>query len=204
MCSCGLILDSCCGPTLKHSEDTCECAAQVWCVFEAHLTQRLRSREDDLSSKSTHFLDLVAFDESAGSPKPYAPESVAILQDGVKGWNEVAAGQAHFPLEVARVGTSVDIRLAEASLQSDRHAIMNFIAYGAMTLKTSSNPPPVKHVAYDKLNEFVHSAFASAELYRLACERPEGCVERAKELLSLGADPNSFVREGRFCEHFFT
>eukprot|EP00913_Durusdinium_trenchii_P034169 g31978.t1 len=177
---------------------------RVWCVFEAHLTQRLRSREDDLSSKSTHFLDLVAFDESAGSPKPYAPESVAILQDGVKGWNEVAAGQAHFPLEVARVGTSVDIRLAEASLQSDRHAIMNFIAYGAMTLKTSSNPPPVKHVAYDKLNEFVHSAFASAELYRLACERPEGCVERAKELLSLGADPNSFVREGRFCEHFFT
>ncbi|OLP75316.1 hypothetical protein AK812_SmicGene44912 [Symbiodinium microadriaticum] len=27
-------------------------------------------------------------------------------------------------------------------------------------------------------NKFVHSAFASAELYRLACDRPEGCVER--------------------------
>lgn len=36
---------------------------------------------------------------------------------------------------------------------------------------------------------FVHSAFASAELYRLACERPEGCVERARELLKMGAEP---------------
>ena len=71
------------------------------------------------------------------------------------GWNEIAQGPtAHFPLEVARVGTSVDVRLAEASLQSDRHAIMNFIALGPTGLR-ASNPPPVKHVAYDKLNELL-------------------------------------------------
>lgn len=39
---------------------------------------------------------------------------------GLPGWNEIAQGGAHFPLEVAHAGTTVDVRFAEASLQSDR------------------------------------------------------------------------------------
>ena len=59
------------------------------------------------------------------------------------GWNEIAQGGAHFPLEVAHAGTTVDVRFAEASLQSDRRATWTVVnsqvrggalglAYGAM------------------------------------------------------------------------
>ena len=177
---------------IPKAESTSAHVCQVWCVFEAHLTQKLRSEDGaaSISSKFSHFLDLVAFDMKLTTS--FEPHALAILQDGAKGWNEIPNGTAHFPLEVAHAGTNVDVCLAQASLQSDRHAIMNHIAYG----KNLPQAPPVKHPAYDKLNEFVHTAFASAELYRLACDRPEGCVERARELLALGADPNSFIREG--------
>mmetsp|Transcript_24869 Transcript_24869/g.57778 ORF Transcript_24869/g.57778 Transcript_24869/m.57778 type:complete len:244 (-) Transcript_24869:77-808(-) len=46
------------------------------------------------------------------------------------------------------------------------------------------------------LESFIHSIFASAELYRLACERPAGCMEQARQLLANRADPNKFVRGG--------
>ncbi|CAE6929336.1 HERC1, partial [Symbiodinium sp. CCMP2456] len=184
-----LLSPNCCGTALL-----CDSAVtplrRVWCVFEAHLTQHLRSGQANLSNKGSHFLDLVAIDMTQTTA--FDPDAVAILQDGVSGWNEISKGLAHFPLEVVHVGTTVDIRQAEASMQSDRHAIMNHIAFG----KGCRDPPPADHANYDKLNRFVHSAFASAELYRLACDRPEGCVERARELLELGADPNCFVREG--------
>lgn len=115
--------------------------SRVWCVFEAHVTQQLRSGD-----KKSHFLDLVALGDTQ--------EALAILQDGVKGWNEISESGAHFPLEVAHVGTTVDIRKAQASLKSDRVAIMNHIAYG----KASASPPPLQHTAYDQLNEQLRQA----------------------------------------------
>ena len=64
---------------------------------------------------------------------------------GLTGWNEIAQGGAHFPLEVAHAGTTVDVRFAEASLQSDRRVTWSWtvsevpssgcrlrIGYGAM------------------------------------------------------------------------
>ncbi|CAJ1354669.1 unnamed protein product, partial [Effrenium voratum] len=182
-----VLLSNACAGTVLLCDTAVTPLRRVWCVFEAHLTQLLRSGHAKLSNKCSHFMDLVAFHEGQS-----VSESVAILQDGLVGWHEISAGLARFPLEVARVGTTVDVRMAQATLQCDRRAIMNHIAFG----KASQDIPAIDHSSYDELNVFVHSAFASAELYRLACERPAGCVERARELLAMGADPNSFVREG--------
>ncbi|CAE8690688.1 unnamed protein product [Polarella glacialis] len=173
---------------------------RVWCVLELHLTQQLRTAGGASGlgkvASAWHFLDLVA---ETGAPGG----GVGILEDaavsGGGSWHEVSgwSGLAPFPLEVARCGTEVDIRLAQASLEEDRRAILSHITDNGRSCR--SQPAPEQHEAYDKLNDFVHAAFASAELYRLVCERPADCVEKARRLLARcrdSLDPNSFVRQG--------
>eukprot|EP00929_Paragymnodinium_shiwhaense_P094114 TRINITY_DN54555_c0_g1_i2.p1 TRINITY_DN54555_c0_g1~~TRINITY_DN54555_c0_g1_i2.p1 ORF type:complete len:964 (-),score=214.96 TRINITY_DN54555_c0_g1_i2:44-2935(-) len=164
---------------------------RVWCVFEMHLTESLR--EGKFGNKDTHFLDVAAI---AHSDKAAADcELVAtMLQDALQGnWHEQTEEEGvYFPLEVARVGTKVDIAKAQASVVADRNAILNYVA----TTKASRQPPPQACDEYVALNSFIHSIFASAELYRLACERPEGCLEAAQHLLQLRCDPNKFTRKG--------
>jgi len=174
---------------------------RVWCVFEVHLTEALRSRR--ICKKDGHLLDVAASVSveqcrtTCSGLKPAEMSTVgdpALLQDASNGhWQECSSAQGlYFPLEVARVGTQVDIAKATASVESDRNAILNYVATGA----AKRSPPPTVHTQYDGLNAFIHGIFASAELYRLACERPTGCVEQARRLLQLRGDPNKFVRAG--------
>jgi len=169
---------------------------RIWCVFEARVTQQLRrGMLADRTEKQRFFLDIVA---------PVVQEdlecvdmkkvSMTMLQDAIgESWHEVSDTHGvKFPLRVAEIGVTVDVRQARASHEEDRLSILNYVSHGI----AAKDPPPATHPKYDELNNFVHSVFASAELYRLACEQPEGCVEKAAELLKLGADVNSFVREG--------
>lgn len=172
--------------------------SRVWCVFEEHVTQQLRIKL--LGSKPVHFLDVAVPAAAPGQRLPASAAScadevpVALLLDALSGsWNSYSNTPGmHFPLEVARIGVQVDIRKAEASVVEDLHRILNFVARGC----SDTGVPPSSHENYDKLNDFVHGIFASAELYRQACERPAGCVERIKQLLDSRADPNKFVRQG--------
>jgi len=153
-----------------------------------YVTATLRNKE--LGSKDVHFLDVAATVHDAAKQECAA----TLLQDAVDGnWHDIAEKSGvYFPLEVARVGTQVDIAKATASVAEDHNAILNYVAV-KQSLRTEA---PTEHAQYDRLNSFVHAIFASAELYRLACERPEGSVEAMERLLKLQADPNKFVRRG--------
>eukprot|EP00927_Polykrikos_kofoidii_P034214 TRINITY_DN29049_c0_g1_i2.p1 TRINITY_DN29049_c0_g1~~TRINITY_DN29049_c0_g1_i2.p1 ORF type:complete len:888 (-),score=108.73 TRINITY_DN29049_c0_g1_i2:50-2713(-) len=161
---------------------------RVWCVFEMHLSEALRSGRLQVE-KPTHFLDVAATIPNA------ANDAVAVmLQDALDGnWHDLAeAPGTFFPLEVARVGTQVDIAQAQASVTRDKNSILNYV----VSQRASPTDPPVKHEKYDMLNLFIRSIFASAELYRLASERPNHCLESMARLLEMRADPNKFVRDG--------
>lgn len=164
---------------------------RVWCVFEVYITGRLRDKS--LGSKGVHFLDVMAF-VVRGREEPAGGSVAVILQDATAGnWHEVTeVPGVYFPLEVACAGTEVDIAKSEASVDADRNAILNHIAHS----RAERTEPPVAHAQYDSLNEAIHRIFASAELYRLACARPDGCVEAMDRLLKMQADPNNFVRNG--------
>lgn len=169
---------------------------RTWCVFEAHVTQLLRCGAlADRTDKKRYFLDILApvvHKDPANNERDKV--TITMLQDAVGGsWNEVSDTEGvFFPLGVAKLGVQMDVRTAQTSLESDRAAILNFLADG----KASKEPPPSVHPKYDELNAFVHNIFASAELYRVASEQPEGSVEAASKLLQLRADVNSFVRQG--------
>eukprot|EP00928_Gymnodinium_smaydae_P079713 TRINITY_DN63572_c0_g1_i1.p1 TRINITY_DN63572_c0_g1~~TRINITY_DN63572_c0_g1_i1.p1 ORF type:complete len:655 (+),score=97.21 TRINITY_DN63572_c0_g1_i1:188-1966(+) len=186
-----VLFSSCCMGTVLLCDSAVTPMRRVWCVFEMRLTQRLRDGED--TSKPSHFLDVAApvYSDAAGTKGDFA---TSLLQDAVGGnWHECSDTLgAHFPLEVARAGTEVDIVQAHASIPEDRNAILNYVAKG----ESSRGPPPREHEEYDKLNTFIHSVFASAELYRVACERPPTCLEDMARLLQMRADPNKFIRHG--------
>jgi len=167
--------------------------SRVWCIFEAHITQQLRhGLLLEKTEKRRYFLDVVApvFQSKEGS----GAVTMTMLQDAVWGcWNEIAEkGGVFFPLHVARIGVKVDIKQGAASYENDRRSILNYIAQGY----ASRDPPPNEHPKYEELNHFVHSVFASAELYRLALEQPKNCLEEVRALLHHHADVNSFVRNG--------
>mmetsp|Transcript_64935 Transcript_64935/g.155106 ORF Transcript_64935/g.155106 Transcript_64935/m.155106 type:complete len:1037 (+) Transcript_64935:109-3219(+) len=176
---------------------------RVWCVFEVKVSQTLRSHS--VGAKDRHYLDVIstttAEEESEptqaaeGGTESSPAVTAAMLQDALQGnFHEVADKPGlHFPLKVALAGTQVDISKAQATVVEDRNAILNYVAVHE-ALKTSA--PPVRHPEYDSLNTFVHSIFASAELYRLAAEKPDGCLESMERLLNLRADPNKYVRGG--------
>lgn len=171
---------------------------RTWCVFEAHVTQQLRCGAlADRCDRKRYFLDILA---PVISPKDEASErpdkvTITMLQDAIGGsWNEVSDTEGvFFPLGVAHVGVGVDVTQAEASEESDHRMILNFLTQGV----ACKDPPPSAHPKYDELNGFVHNVFASAELYRVASERRESCLQAAQALLQLRADVNSFVRQGQ-------
>lgn len=171
---------------------------RTWCVFEAHITQQLRSGAlADRCDKKRYFLDILApvIEKAEDSPQDLSKVTITMLQDAIGGsWNEVSDTEGvFFPLGVAHVGVGVNVCLAEVSEESDRRTILNFLCQG----EASEEPPPAEHPKYDELNSFVHEVFASAELYRIASEQPDSCVEVAKDLLQLRANINSFVRQGQ-------
>jgi len=172
---------------------------RTWCVFEAHVTQMLRSGElADRTDKKRYFLDILApvVEKDTVVPEDSSRDKVTItmLQDAVGGsWNEVSDTEGvFFPLGIAHLGVGVDVRNADTTLESDKAIILNFLTQG----RASKEPPPSVHPKYDELNNFIHTVFASAELYRVASEQPEECVEAATELIQMRADVNSFVRQG--------
>jgi len=174
---------------------------RVWCIFELHLTHQLQRTSGKAHSyKPWHFMDVAVpvLDEQIGT-SGVCNFKVALLQDGGLGnFLEVnEAPDTYFPLEVAHVGTKVDIAKAEATLVEDRNSILNYVSRKA---SIRDRQPPVTHPAYDKLNGYIHGIFASAELYRLCCQRPSdlAAVER---LLELRADPTRFVRAGNTAFH---
>lgn len=149
----------------------------------------------DRTDKRNYFLDITAPVIRRDPAKQNQVITVmTMLQDAVGGcWNEVTDEDGiYFPLHIATKGVSVDCQKATSSVDADRTQILNFISRGF----GSSEPAPTTHPRYDELNTFVHTVFASAELYRLSSEQPPGCVEEAKTLLRLQADVNSFVRDG--------
>lgn len=173
---------------------------RTWCVFEAHVTQQLRCGAlADRCDKKRYFLDILApvveRDSSTSTWKRQDKVTITMLQDAIGGsWNEVSDTEGvFFPLGVAHAGVGVNIGHAEASEECDQRTILNFLTQGI----ASRDPPPKTHPKYDELNKFVHNVFASAELYRVASEQPNECVEAASALLEMRADVNSFVRMGQ-------
>jgi len=169
---------------------------RVWCVFETHITQQLQSRTCLLANKGWHLLDVAAPVLSESSSRD--PFKVTLLQDAGNGnfLERSDTAGTYFPLEVARVGTEVDIYKAEASEVKDRNSILNYVA----TQTCSRETPPETHPNYQNLNLFIHRTFASAELYRLACERPAN-LEGIRRLLELQGDPTRFIRNGNTAIH---
>eukprot|EP00928_Gymnodinium_smaydae_P030361 TRINITY_DN22609_c0_g1_i1.p1 TRINITY_DN22609_c0_g1~~TRINITY_DN22609_c0_g1_i1.p1 ORF type:complete len:821 (+),score=99.82 TRINITY_DN22609_c0_g1_i1:82-2544(+) len=182
---------------------------RIWCVFEVHLTARLQA---GLAGKAWHLLD-VATPVQTGSGKLGMADNetnmhsgdgeqrfgVTLLQDCGNGHFLERSDflGIYFPLEVAKVGTEVDICLAGATHPEDRNAILSFVATGAAARQEQ---PPAAHPRYEELNRFVHCVFASAELYRLACERPADLAGIAR-LLELRANPTRYVRGGNTAIH---
>jgi len=187
---------SCMGTVLLCDPDV-TALLRTWCVFEAHITQQLRCGAlVGRCDKKRFFLDILA---PVVHKNPIENRSdkvtITMLQDALGGsWNELSDTEGvFFPLGVATVGVGIDVRKAEASIQSDHAAILNFLTQGV----ASKDPPPTVHPKYDELNAFVHNVFASAELYRVTSEQPAECVEQVAALLQLRADVNSFVRQGQ-------
>lgn len=170
---------------------------RTWCVFEAHVTQQMRCGAfAERCDKKRYFLDILApVVEKEPTTNRRDKVTITMLQDAIGGsWNEVSDTEGvFFPLGVAHVGVGVDVLFSEASEDSDRRLILNFLTQGI----ASTDEPPQTHPKYDELNSFVHNVFASAELYRVASEQPDSCVEAAAALLELRADVNSFVRQGQ-------
>jgi len=167
---------------------------RVWCVFETHITAQLQAGE--LTQKRWHLLDVAV--PVAGCSADGAPFKVTLLQDAGNGnfLERSDTPGTYFPLEVAHVGTEVDICNAEASRVEDRNCILNYVA----TETCSREIPPETHTNYTKLNLFIHRTFASAELYRLATQRPADLAGIAR-LLELRGDPTRFVRNGNTAIH---
>mmetsp|Transcript_68090 Transcript_68090/g.134348 ORF Transcript_68090/g.134348 Transcript_68090/m.134348 type:complete len:881 (-) Transcript_68090:111-2753(-) len=166
--------------------------SRVWCVFELHLTMALRHGDFPGQTKSLHFLDVAC---SLPRVDDAIDPAAAMLQDALDG-NFVELSDppgVFFPLEVARCGTQVDIATAKASQERDKRTILNYVTKHKVD---AEGIPPESHVCYDKLNDFVHNIFASAELYRLASERPPNYQKDLKRLLESRANPNVSVRGG--------
>lgn len=168
---------------------------RTWCVFEAYITHQLRcGAMADRTDKKRYFLDILA-PVLHRDPVFENQDKVTItmLQDAIGGsWNEVSDEDGvNFPLDIAHVGVGVDVCKSEAD-RSDKAAILNYLSMGV----ASKEPPVEEHPKYDELNAFVHMVFASAELYRVASERPSDALDSIAALLELRADVNSFVRKG--------
>lgn len=162
--------------------------SRIWCIFELSITQRIKRGMLPASlGRGSFFLDILAQGTGDGEP-------ITMLEDTGDpqgGWNEVSDdASAEFPLELAHIGADVEIRQARASVEQDRSRILNFICSGKACLK----PPVANHPKYDQLNTFVRQIFLSAELYRLAVERPYGCEDSLLDLLQAQANPNFMVR----------
>lgn len=186
-----LVSENCMG-TILLSDETVTPLARVWCVFEVHLTSALKHGRLPGCHKSLHFLDVACslprVDDETDPP-------AAMLQDGLGGnWIELSDPPGvFFPLEVARFGTQVDIATAKASQERDKRTILNYVSSKTVD---AEGVPPETHQSYDDLNKFVHSVFGSAELYRLASERPPNYKKEMAKLLEDRADPNLCVRNG--------
>lgn len=170
---------------------------RTWCVFEAYITHQLRCGAlSDRTDKKKFFLDILA-PVLHRDPVFENQDKVTItmLQDAIGGsWNEVSDNDDEgvcFPLDIAHIGVGVDVCKSEAT-GPDKAAILNYLSLGVAT----KDPPVEAHPKYDELNTFVHMVFASAELYRVASERPAGALETIASLLQMRADVNSFVRKG--------
>merc|ERR1712048_1094663 len=110
-----VLLNPCCLGTLLLCDPDVTPLKRIWCVFEVHITAKLQAME--LERKAWHLMD-VAVPVLGGEAEKQAPFRVTLLQDAGRG-NFVERSDApgiYFPLEVAHVGTEVDIRKATASL----------------------------------------------------------------------------------------
>jgi len=178
---------------------------RVWCIFELHITHQLQltsvtsGRPND-SQKPWHFMDVASpiLDEQRLTSEGLEFKATMLQDDGSLNFIDVSAPHAYFPLEVAKVGVQVDIAKAEATEAQDRNAILNYVSRKASI--RDQEPPPPPHPKYDELNGYVHGIFASAELYRLCCERPSD-LAAVKQMIKLGADPSRFVRAGNTAVH---
>jgi len=186
-----LVSENCMG-TILLSDDTVTPLARVWCVFEVHLTSALKTGRIPGVQKPLHFLDVAC---SLPRVDDVSDPPAAMLQDGLDGnWIELSDPPGvFFPLEVARSGVQVNIATAQASQERDKRTILNYVSSQKVD---AEERPPEEHESYDALNNFVHDIFGSAELYRLASERPPNYKKDMKKLLESRANPNVCVRNG--------
>jgi len=186
-----LVSENCMG-TILLSDETVTPLSRVWCVFEVYLTSALKTGRFRGVQKSLHFLDVACslprVDDASDPP-------AAMLQDGLDGhWIELGDPPGvFFPLEVAQLGTQVNIAAAQASQERDQRTILNYVSSQKVD---AEERPPEEHENYDALNAFVHNIFGSAALYRLASERPPNYKKDMAKLLESRANPNLRVRHG--------
>lgn len=101
-----------------------------------------------------------------------------------------------FPFELLRLGWSIEITTAQASVPADFNRIINTIN-GVPAEQLSTVEPELGHEACERVNRMLRAVFAEAAAGK-AAEQP-GMLEQAMELLAKDTERTELMLDFSFC-----
>merc|ERR1740117_270677 len=165
--------------------------SRIWCCFEeSMLCQGL---------KAQHGVKLDIATVTGDGPQ-LLTEGVATRATAGDGRVESQFGkyfrEQDFPFELLRLGWSIEISTAQASVPADFNRIINTIN-GVPAEQLSTVEPELGHEACERVNRMLRVVFAEAAAGK-AAEHP-GMLEQAMELLAKDAERTELIMDFTYC-----
>jgi hypothetical protein len=105
--------------------------------------------------------------------------------------------EKHFPFELLRLGWSIEITTAQASVPADFNQIINTIN-GVPAEQLSTIEPELGHEACERVNRMLRAVFAEAAAGKAA--KQPGMLEQAMELLAKDTGRTEFMLDFSSCK----
>merc|ERR1712086_576798 len=162
--------------------------SRIWCCFEeSMLCQGL---------KAQHGVKLDIATVTGGGPQ-LLTEGLATKADGELEAQIIKYDREHrFPFELLRLGWSIEITTAQASVPADFNRITNTIN-GVPAEQLSTVEPELGHEACERVNRMLRAVFAEAAAGKAA--KQPGMLEQAMELLAKDTERTELMLDFSSC-----
>ena len=174
---------SICEGTVSILDAGCVVYSRIWCIFELF--------KSVMGGNSSYEFDVyteIDGDKAAGITHGCTSRD--------KNSSTKKSRESEFPLDRILKATNVDVKQAQASVESDRRFILNTITGLSVDDAVVDN-----HANYDELNNILRGVFVTPALERIIKEKDIDIISRCLEIVQI-YNANVIILDLQYCSRF--
>jgi len=174
---------SICEGTVSILDAGCVVYSRIWCIFEL-----FKSVMGENSNYEFDIYTEIDGDKAVGITHGYTSRD--------KNSSTKKSRESEFPLDRILKATNVDVKQAQASVESDRRFILNTITGQSVDDAVVDN-----HANYDELNNILRGVFVTPALERIIKEKDIDIISRCLEIVKI-YNANVIILDLQYCSRF--